>query len=420
MHVLFLAQHLPWPVVAGWQQRTFHTARLLAEAHRVTFVTFAREPEDAAGHAALDEAREALARELGCEQAIIVSDADCGIRRTRALDDWTPPLVTLRTLVDSPLPVFVRRWWSEGLAARLATMRRAGDVDVVWANRPWMAEHALAAGFDDIVVDVDDLVSEARLAELRRGPSYRQKPLHYAHALKAQRYERRLAHRFPRLVVCKEEDRQWFPAAVRDRVRVVPNGVLVPEAPAPEPTAEEAPRLLFVGKLDFLPNIDAVRTLVEEVLPAVRRRVPDVVLDVVGSGNPGEVQALLGDDARHRLHVAPADLRPFYAAATVVTAPVRLGSGTRIKLLEALAWGKPLVATRFAAGGIALRDGEDVLFADAPDAFAEACVALLGDPERRRRLGASGRGRVQERYDWRVLGPTVRGVVELRGPAVPR
>jgi len=105
-------------------------------------------------------------------------------------------------------------------------------------------------------------------------------------------------------------------------------------------------------------------------------------------------------DSRCALHESPPDLTPLYARAAVVIAPVRIGGGTRIKILEALANGRAMVSTAFAAEGLSLRGGTDIEFADSPGAIAALCVALLGDENRRRALAASGRARVAEQFDW--------------------
>jgi len=416
VRVLYLAQHFPWPVVAGWQQRVFHTARLIARHHDTTLVTFAREPRSRGEASALESHRQALAAALGAEVRI-VGDGDCGIRTTPTLDDWASALANTVHLLDSPRPLFVRRWWSERLLAELRTM--SGDApDVVWANRVWMAEHASAAGLPRVVADFDDICSEAKLAELRTMPVYTSKPLHYAHALKARRYERDVARRFARLVVCKAADREFFRSRDRARCDVVPNGVQLPTiSGAPPADTDQAPTLLFIGMLSYGPNVDAIRWLRTKILPAIWSRMPQVRLQLAGVGDPAEVLAIVGGESRISVAVGPEDLRPLYAAASLVVAPLRLGSGTRIKVLEALAHGKALVSTPFAAGGISLRADEEVVFADRTQAFADACVALLRDPARRRALASAGRARVAAEHTWDAVEPTVlRALAEASEP----
>jgi glycosyltransferase involved in cell wall biosynthesis len=407
-------------VVTGWQQRAFHSARLMAERHELTFVSFAREPATPTGRAELDASAAELSTALGGAPVHLVSDADCGIRTTPSLDDWAPPLASAARLLDSPLPIFVRRWWSERL---VATLREVGaaDHDAVWGYRVWMTEHARAAGCTRIVADVDDIHSDVRIAELRGAPRYKSKPLHYAHAVMARRYEKRLLDRFPHLVVSKPSDRHFFPARGRERVHVVPNGVVLPSAPDPEPGPEAGPpTLLFVGMLSHTPNVDAARWLCAEIMPRVWARRADVRLQVVGQGDPADVLRAAAGDPRVAVAVAPPDVAPFYRAATLVVAPVRIGGGTRIKVLEALGRGRALVSTRFAAESVEAADGEELVYADDADAFAAACLALLDDAPRRARLGRAGRALVARSWTWDAIAPALHRVLDVATADVPR
>jgi glycosyltransferase involved in cell wall biosynthesis len=384
----------------------------MSARHPTHLLSFVRATTSAADASRLEAEGRALQQATGSEGVTLVDDSRCAIRRTTAFDEWAPPLAALRTLVDSPLPPFVRQWWSDDLVRLLADAKARDAYDVVWATRSWMGELARAAGHRRVVVDIDDVVGDLRLQELRMSPPFKRKPLHYAHALKARRYERRLPRRFAHLVVCKEDDRAFFREADQGRVSVVPNGVVVPPASELTPDGagsagpDAAPTLLFVGMLSFPPNIDAVRWMVTEVLPRLWEADPRIRFQVVGVGNPSDVVPLLAD-SRCALAVAPPDVAPFYARATLVVAPLRMGGGTRIKVLEAPARGRALVTTPFAAAGLDLRPDVDVAFADTAEAFAARCLALLRDPAARVRLAAAGRERVRDRYEWATIAPAV-------------
>ncbi len=404
--VLFLAKQFPWPTNVGARQRSFHVARGLARTHHVTVV-------------ALDEpaapgAREAFLAASGCERVLFVPTSTC-----RGMQPPGPPasrpvraLRALRGLVRSPLPDALLYWWSDALVAELEKLRRQEGADVVFASQSWMAEHARAAGFTRIVVDVDDLLSEVSRQRLRQRGWYPRKPLDLLRAGQERAYERSLPERFTRVLVAKDDDRAFFPAASRGRVEVLPNGIALPDAPAPEP--ERADTLLFVGTLGYAPNVDAVTWFAREVLPRVWEARPDVRFQVVGFGSGRHLAEALADP-RCAVAESPPELAPFYAAAALVVTPVRTGGGTRIKVLEALAHGRALVSTRFAPEGLSLRGGVDLELADTPRAMADACLALLADPARRRALGAAGRARVAERFDWRRIEEKVDSLLPLPG-----
>jgi glycosyltransferase involved in cell wall biosynthesis len=302
--------------------------------------------------------------------------------------------------MTDPIPAAVSRWQSDELVAVLRGLGEREAFDVIWAERHMMAEMVHRAGYrKNVIVDLDDLGCSAMARELRLSPWYASKPLHYLELAKLAWYERSLTRRYARLVLCKEEDRRFFGSSA-ERVAVIPNGV---DAFAPqEPEREQDGRILFTGVLDFAPNVDAVHFFASRVLPLVRKRCPNAQFHVVGRSPHPRVRAL-HDGTSLIVHPDVADMAPFFAEAALVVAPIRMGSGTRLKVIEALGRGKALVSTTTGAEGLDLRPCADLEVEDDPTRFADACVRLLADPEARRRLGASGRARVEARYLWESI-----------------
>ncbi len=177
----------------------------------------------------------------------------------------------------------------------------------------------------------------------------------------------------------------------------MPNGVTLPPAASPQPAIPNT--LLFVGTLGYGPNIDAIRWFATEILPLIWERNADVRFTVAGYGSAGSVADVLRDE-RCAVHESPPDLAPLYDAAAVVVTPVRIGGGTRIKILEALGRGRAVVSTCFAAEGLGLRGGIEIEFADTPADIAARCVDLLHNADRRQALAAAGRATVSSRFDW--------------------
>lgn len=175
-------------------------------------------------------------------------------------------------------------------------------------------------------------------------------------------------------------------------VAVVPNAVQPPtDVPPPAPPSGDGrpPAVAFVGNFTYEPNVDGLRWFVGAVLALVSA---DVRLVVVGSGGREALGGLSDDSVS--TPGAVADLGPFYRDATLVICPLRIGSGTRLKILEAMGWARPVVSTTLGAAGLGLRDGHDILIADEPAAFADAIDALVGEPGRARMLGLAGRREV--------------------------
>jgi glycosyltransferase involved in cell wall biosynthesis len=218
-----------------------------------------------------------------------------------------------------------------------------------------------------------------------------------------RRYEALVCRRADRVLAVSEADAAALQALVPGlQATVVPNGIDAQAYSNFQPPTSNT--LVFTGTMDFRPNVDAVLWFARHVLPRVRADVPDVRLFVVGQ-RPHRRLDVLRRDRAVVLTGWVEDVRPYIAQAAVCVAPLRIGGGTRLKLLEAMAMGRPVVATRLGAEGYPLTDGRELLLADTPADFAARVVALLRCPERGAALGRAARAFVEERYDWQVIVP---------------
>jgi len=197
--------------------------------------------------------------------------------------------------------------------------------------------------------------------------------------------------------------RTMVPAA---RTAVVPNGVDTDYfRPAESPPVEG--RVLFVGPTYSFPNLDAVEFLARDIWSSIRASVPEASLEIAGRNAPGHAGRFAGVPALSLLgHLD--DLRPSLRSAACVVVPIRIGGGTRLKVLDAWASGKAVVSTTIGCEGLAAVDGENLLIRDDPKSFADAVSEVLTDPGLRQWLGARGRETAVSRYDWPKIGETVR------------
>jgi glycosyltransferase involved in cell wall biosynthesis len=243
-------------------------------------------------------------------------------------------------------------------------------------------------------------LAQMRRARLQHGLALRTR--RWLGGLSLWLYELQALQRCDLVVTHSAEDaaalRRWLP---RLPIEYVPSGIDLREWPAClDPRAEN--EILFVGNYLHPPNVEGALWLAREVWPIVRRLRPDARLTLAGRAPPLSLAALAAPDIRVPGELD--DLRPLYASTSVVAAPIFWGSGVRIKLLEGLACGLPVVTTTLAAEGIDLRDGESALFAERPEAFAAAIARLLDDAALRERLGSAGRAVIERDYDAEQIG----------------
>ncbi len=329
-------------------------------------------------------------------------------------DPLAPALLTedparvVARLIAWPTPMLCRFANTElrrRIAAHVATIAPA----LIHVMRLYLVpyvETALAASDVPAVLDLDDddVHTHKQLSQIHamRGDSL-------AVAVQAREAERFHAieghrtNRFSRLLVASEADRvRLAPRLGSDLLTVFPNAIRVPKLPDPPTTRV----LLFVGTLGYAPNEDAALVLLEEVLPRLRAAGEDPVLRIVGAGASERLRRSASAQ-RTELVGYVDDISAEYVSAGLVPIPLRAGGGTRIKLLEALAHGRPVVTTTIGAEGIAVEHDRHLLIADEPAAFADACLALLRDPPRARQLAAAGWAYVRQHHDQQQVGATL-------------
>jgi sugar transferase (PEP-CTERM/EpsH1 system associated) len=220
---------------------------------------------------------------------------------------------------------------------------------------------------------------------------------------KMEAAERRYLRLADHVLTVSETDRNAFAAFLdRGKLTVIPTGVDV-DYFQPLPAEEISHSLVFTGSMDWLPNEDAIFYFADAILPLIQQQCPDVSLEVVGRSPSRKLQALAERERSIRLTGWVEDIRPFVARGSICIVPLRIGGGTRLKIFEAMAMAKAVVSTTVGAEGLPVRDGENIVLADTPGDFAASVISLLHDSNQRRRLGASARALVQEKYSWRKV-----------------
>lgn len=410
MRILVVAPQVPWPPRQGTAIRNLNLVLELAKRHRVTLAAF----EERVGSQPNDPL-------ITAGVTLITAPAP-------------PPRSLGARLVDLPTtrtPDLARRLRSRALTAALDTLVDAAGrdwdtagFDVVQIEGLEMAPHGLAihrrlAAIAPIpprlIYDahnaewvLQDRAWRADIQRIRRWPGAAYSLVQTA---KLRRYERALLRAADATVAVSQADAAALrPLAPRARITVVPNGVDTDHYRPADPAHEIDGRCVFTGKMDFRPNVDAMTWFCEEAWPLIRAARSDARLEIVGRDPAPRVAALHDPGGGVVVTGAVPDVRPYIEQAAIVVVPLRVGGGTRLKVLEAMAMGKAIAATTLAVEGLDVRDGIEARLADGPAALAAAIVQLLEDPTARRTLGAAARARASERYRWAALVPEIEGL----------
>lgn len=379
-HVVVLANRLPYPIDDGWKTRTYHVVRGLARRARVTLLVFDDSPRTL-----LDEFRRSVGGSLEIVQ----------VPAPRA----NSPLRLLLGLITAT-PLYVWNMRSRRYTRALRDVL-AAQPDVIVAELAGMYAHLLdlPRGATRVIDthNVDSVVYERYAVTLA---TWWRRMYARASIGKLRRLERRIYDDADHVWVCSEDEietvRGIAPAA---NVSCVPNGVDTSRL-APQSGIARTTDLLFFGRMDYQPNRDALDYFAAEILPRLRERM-DVTVSVVGAGIDARMEELARGNPELRLVGRVDDIRAAIASAAIVIVPLRMGGGTRLKILEALAMGKAIVSTSIGAEGLAVESGRDIVLADSAADFATAVERLLLDPAERAELGARGRETAVGRYDWR-------------------
>lgn len=392
--ILVLTPQVPYPPQQGTSLRNYHIIRGLALDHEVHLLSF-REEDDSNGP-------ETTPLDSLCATITTVPVP----RRTMRQRLW-------RLFVD-PRPDMAHRLQSRQFETALADCLAAGQFDVVQIEGIELAsvipvirrrQPKCAIVFDDHNAEAE-LQRRMFVTDLSRPNRWLAALYSFVQWRRLRRFERKACRLASGVSVVSEADRNHLLSLAPDLdPEIVPNciDVEVYRDLTREVSGEYAHDLLFIGKMDYRPNVDAVLWFAREVWPLIRKRHPSASWAIVGKRPHSRLRALCGQSGIRVTGSVP-DVKPYLAGGRVYVMPFRIGSGTRLKLIEAFAAGLATVSTTVGAEGYPLVAGQHLLIADKPEEFASAVGRLLQDEKERARLGIAGR-QFATRYDWRRIIP---------------
>lgn len=391
MKILFLSTWFPYPLSQGSKIRAYYLLRALAQRHDVTLISFA-DAEIASC------AREHI--EQFCRVEIVERDPFAA-GRVRRWVGWF-----------SFQPSSIWATYSPEMARRVQRKLSDWKPDAILALTYSTAQYAAQISVAPRIVDIDNLMSQMLREQYmaKVGLSRARDLLAWQ---KFRRYEHRLYNQFDLSLSVSEQDRLdsiGRLGIVSEKIRVVPNGVdtAYHSMRDCEPKTDT---LIYTGALTYGANYQAIDWFLKDVFPLIQSRAPHSKLRVTGKTDGVRLDRLqLSDDVSFTGYLD--DIRPAIRESSVCIVPLLSGGGTRLKILEAMALGTPIVSTCKGAEGLAVKNGEHLLIADAPNEFAEKTIRLLQDPALAQRLAVNARHLVEQEYDWSCIGARFNDLIE--------
>ena len=384
MKVLLLTQVLPYPPDSGPKVKTWNVLKYLAQRHEVTLVSFVRGDQSADIH-----------HLRGYCQAIYTVPMERGMLRNG--------LAMVRSMASGQPWMMIRddRAAMRQLVDRLAAETR---FDIAHADQLNMAQYAARVPGAGKILDAHNalwLLYKRLWQTMKPGP---QKWLLGRDWQLLKGYEGRVCQEFDAVLVVSEEDKTALQEAAGTAVdmTVIPIAVDTDEV-TPVARRPGADHIIHVGTMYWPPNIDGILWFIREVYPRIRAQRPTVTFDVIGARPPEEIVRLGGDGSGINVTGYVDDPTPYLEQAGVMVVPLRAGGGMRVKILNALAQGLPIISTSLGCEGIGVTHGRDVMIGDNPQDFAEAVLQAIDKPALAEQLGRNGRHLAERDYDFRKV-----------------
>lgn len=380
MKILFLANRTPYPPYRGDKLKIFNLAKRLRGKHELHLLTFAQTQEDL-GY------REELEKIFHKVHFIY-------------LPKWKSALNCVSALW-SAMPMQVLYFKSAGMRQKLDEVLAADNFDAVHVQHLRMSPYLANNKTVPRILDMPDAFSlywkrrtkatTNPLLKLFNGMEYK----------RLLRYEP-IMKEYDLSLVCSKEDMEYLKTTHSNTaIKLLPNGVDLDTFTAGGHDYTHNHTLLFTGNMDYAPNVDAVQYFVQDILPQVREKYPDVQFVIAGQRPVKKVLDLANDYIKVTGFIK--DLAAVYNEASVVVAPLRFGAGTQNKVLEAMAMGVPVVCSNIGFAGLGIKSGEGAIMQQDPSGFANSVIQLLSSEEERRMVGENGVRVIKEGFGWDAI-----------------
>ncbi len=381
MNILFVTKELPHPVNNGHRMRSINILKGIAEGNTIDIVCMGQEDQ-------MSEAKVALKSYY--RNLIVVPMRP---------DDLPYKLWTLIKSIFSYRAYSVLLRHCQKMRTLIEELCENNNYDCIVSDGIHMMVNIPNTGTKTILSEhnIESMIIK-RYADVATG--IKKWFADFEHR-KMSSYEELTWARSDAAFVCSEDDKKYVCEVMpSDEVFVVPNGVDVDNYEIRKGVTKVANSLIYTGLMGWAPNEDAVCYFAEEIYPLIKKEIPDARFSIVGKGPKERVMALANKDRSIHVTGFVDDIQKYMCEADVFVVPIRIGSGTRLKILEALSLQMTIVSTSIGCEGIEVTNGENILIKDSPQGFADAVVDVFKNRDKYKDLGVNGRKLVEKKYSW--------------------
>lgn len=382
MKILVVSTKIPFPIIDGHTLRTYNLLKQTARQHDVYLLSFYQTDLELTG---IEHLRSI------CKDVKVLSVPSMNSKKRL--------FFTILRSIFSLIPFSVLKYKSSQMEQDIEQIVKENKIDLIHFDLLPLSQYAKINNKLPTLL-VDHNIESALLARRIRREKWPGKIFFWLDWLKLKRFETHSLTTVDLTVTVSRADKDGLQQlSPGSRVTVVENGVDTSYFQTSE-VAEDEHSLVYVGGLNWFPNQDAIDYFHDNILPLIKKYIPDIKLRVIGK-RPAKNKSF-ADPAIELMGFVDDD-RPYVSKAAVFIVPLRVGGGTRLKILNALSMKKAVVSTSIGCEGLNVRDGENILIADKAEEFAAAVIRLLHSPCERQRLGEAGRQLVRQEYEWNVI-----------------
>ena len=406
MRVLWLSHLIPYPPKGGVLQRAYHLLKEVAKHHDVDLLAFHQPNLMRPLVSSLDE---------GIKEAQQVLNGFCRkvefVEISSQQGRFSNYFLALKSLLTQD-PYNINWLKSPDYMKVLCELLQSSDYDLVHFDTISLVPYFNLVGKIPTVLDHHNIESHMLIRRAENESNVLKKWYFRQEGLRLEIFEKQFCPQFSLNITCSEIDKQRLQGiAPASWVEEVPNGVDVNYF-KPDSSVEQEKSLIFIGTLNWYPNIEAVRFLAHELWPSLKAEVPGISIDIIGAEPPADIVRLSETDNDFRVHGFVDDILPFMNKAAIYVCPIMDGGGTKLKVLDALSMEKALVAHEIACEGISVQNEKNVIFAQSVDEYVNAIKLLIENEPFRRTMGAEARKLVEEKYAYEMVGKNLSNLYE--------